>query len=186
MREILFRGEREDNGIKEEFNDLANKIIRRVLKSRCNRLRTAVIEELNKLPLSGKGKYKCYILIMESEFDVAVTPFEHPVDGAHLCIIRDGICHIFFDEKQPFNVAIPKARQQSKVKSLVKLKAMTCEDFCLNQVNCSSCPESIGPYHCRLFPDNDWEGRLNKLYRSEDGRLLFTKYKKYTQNGLLK
>ena len=108
MREILFRGEREDNGIKKEINDLANKIIRRVLKSRCNRLRTTVIEELNKLPLSGKRKYKCYILIMESEFDVAVTIFEHPVDGAHLCIIRDGICHIFFDEKQPFNVAIQK------------------------------------------------------------------------------
>ena len=92
MREIILRGEREDNGIKEEFNDLVSEIARRVLKSRCNRLRTAVIEELDRLPLSGKRKYKCYILIMESEFDVAVTLFEHPVDGAHLCIIRDGIC----------------------------------------------------------------------------------------------
>lgn len=186
MREILFRGEREDSGIKEELNDLVSKIARGVQKSRYSRLRTAVIEELNRLPLSGKRKYKCYILIMELDFDVAVMIFEHPVDGAHLCIIRDGICHIFFDEKQPFNVAIPKALRQSKAKPLVKLKAMTYEDFCLNQVNCSSCPESIGPYHCRLFPDNDWEGRLNKLYRSEDGRLLFTKYKKYTQNGHLK
>ena len=186
MREILFRGEREDSGIKEEFNDLVSKIARGVQKSRYSRLRTAVIEELNRLPLSGKRKYKCYILIMELGFDVAVTIFEHPVDGAHLCIIRDGICHIFFDEKQPFNVAIPKARRQSKAKPLVKLKAMTCEDFCRNQAICSSCPESIGPYHCRLFPDNDWEGRPNKLYRSEDGRLLFTKYKKYTQNGHLK
>lgn len=108
MREILFRGEQEDNGIKKEINDPVSEITRRVLKSRCNRLRTAVIEELNKLPLSGKRKYKCYILIMELGFDVAVTIFEHPIDGAHLCIIRDGICHIFFDEKQPFNVAIQK------------------------------------------------------------------------------
>lgn len=108
MRDILFIGEREDNGIKKEINDLVSEIIRRIQKRRYSRLRTAVIEELNKLPLSGKRKYKCYILIMESEFDVAVTIFEHPVDGAHLCIIRDGICHIFFDEKQPFNVAIQK------------------------------------------------------------------------------
>ena len=186
MREILFRGEREDNGIKEDITDLVSKIARRVQKSRYSRLRTAVIEELNRLPLSGKRKYKCYILIMELGFDIAVTLFEHPVDGAHLCIIRDGICHIFFDEKQPFNVAIPKALRQSKTKPLVKLKAMTCEDFCRNQAICSSCPESIGLYHCRLFPDNDWEGRLNKLYRSEDGRFLLTKYKKYTQNGHLK
>lgn len=176
MREILFRGEQEDNGIKEELNDLVSGITRRVQKSRYSRLRTAVIEELNRLPLSGNRKYKCYILIMELESDVAVTIFEYPVDGAHLCIIRDGICHIFFDEKQPFNVAIPKGHRQRKAKTLVKLKAMTCEDFCFNQVNCSSCPESIGPYHCRLFPDNNWE-RLNKLYRSEDGRILFTKYK---------
>lgn len=108
MRDILFRGEREDNGIKEEFNDLVSEITRRVQKRRYSRLRTAVIEELNKLPLSGRRKYKCYILIMELELDIAVTIFEHPVDGAHLCIIRDGICHIFFDEKQPFNVAIQK------------------------------------------------------------------------------
>lgn len=92
-------------------------------------------------------------------------------------ITNGAFYRIFFDKKQPFNVAIPKARRQSKAKPLVKLKAMTCEDFCLNQVNCSSCPESIGPYHCRLFPDNNWEGRLNKLYRSEDGRFLLTKYK---------
>lgn len=177
MREILFRGEREGNGIKKDLTDLVSKIARGVQKSRYSRLRTAVIEELNRLPLSGKRKHKCYILIMELGFDVAVTLFEHQVDGAHLCIIRNGICHIFFDEKQPFNVAIPKARQQSKAKPLVKLKAMTCEDFYRNQAICSSCPESIGLYHCRLFPDNDWEGRLNKLYRSEDGRFLLTKYK---------
>lgn len=154
-----------------------SRITRQAIKSRYDRQRAAVMEELNRLPLSGKRKYKCYILLRELGFAVSVATFENPIDGAHLCIIRDGICHIFFDEKQPFNVAIPKARQQSKAKPLVKLKAMTCEDFCFNQANCSSCPESIGPYHCRLFPDNNWQGRLNKLYRSEDGRLLFTKYK---------
>ena len=166
-----------ENGIKEEVDDLVSKIARRAIKSQYDRQRAAVMEELNKLPLSGKRKYKCYIMICEVEFNVSVAIFEHPVDRAHLCIIRDGICHIFFDEKQPFNVAIPIGHRQSKAKPLIKLKAMTYEDFCLNQVNCSSCPESIGPYHCRLFPDNDWEGRLNKLYRSEDGRLLFTKCK---------
>ena len=177
MREILFRGEREDNGINEEFDDLVSEITRRVQKGRYSRLRTAVIEELNRLPLSGKRKHKCYILIREWEFDVSVMILDHPVDGAHLCIIRDGICHIFFDEKQPFNVVIPIGHRQSKAKPLIKLKVMTYEDFCLNQANCSYCPESIGPYHCRLFPDNDWEDRLNRLYRSKDGRLLFTKCK---------
>lgn len=88
------------------------------------------MEQLNKLPLSGKRKYKCYILIMELGFDVAVTIFEHPVDGAHLCIIRDGICHIFFDEKKPLNIAFPiDARQseaetpKSKEATNVKVKA---------------------------------------------------------------
>lgn len=75
-----------------------SRITRRAIKSRYDRQRAAVIEELDRLHLSGKRKYKCYILIMELGFDVAVTIFEHPVDGAHLCIIRDGICHIFFDE----------------------------------------------------------------------------------------
>lgn len=75
------------------------------------------MEELNKLPLSGKRKYKCYILIIECEFDVSVMIFEHPIDGAYLCIIRDGICHIFFDEKKPFNVAIPIGAWKSETKT---------------------------------------------------------------------
>lgn len=125
MREILFRGEREDNGMKEEFNDLVSEITRRAQKSRHARQRTAVIEELNRLPLSGKSKYKCYIMICGAGIDVSVMIFDHPIDGAHLCIIRDRICHIFFDEKQPFNVVIPIGHRQSRAKPPIKLKAMT-------------------------------------------------------------
>lgn len=94
-----------------------SRMTRRAIKSRYDRQRAVVMEQLNKLPLSGKRKYKCYILIMELGFDVAVTIFEHPVDGAHLCIIRDGICHIFFDEKKPLNIAFPIDARQSEAKT---------------------------------------------------------------------
>ena len=94
-----------------------SRITRRAIKSRYDRQRAAVMEELNRLPLSGKRKYKCYILLRELGFAVSVATFENPIDGAQLCIIRDGICHIFFDEKKPLNIAFPIGARQSEAKT---------------------------------------------------------------------
>lgn len=94
-----------------------SRITRRAIKSRYDRQRAVVMEQLNKLPLSGKRKYKCYILLRELGFAVSCVIFENQIDGAQLCIIRDGICHIFFDEKKPLNIAFPIDARQSEAKT---------------------------------------------------------------------